>query len=237
MTILIFDTETAHLHGDIIQAAYMNIEISNGRAKCVSRSTVQNYMPDDDMDFEAMAIHNIIPSDLAFCPPHTMCRIPGMTDYIIGHNIDYDMDALKRSGQTCNNVKRICTLAIMRYLYPDLPSHKLGVLCYRFSDNLVATRSILKAAHNALADCHATLMLIEHIIKVQDIQNIEELYQLSEKARYPTHFYWGRKKGQKIADTDTDELLQILRYEKDPYLTLSIETVLKMRQTAPEKCS
>lgn len=227
-TAIIFDTETARLNGDIIQAAYINIQIDDGEIHNDGSYSLKSYHPTEAIDFDAMAVHNIIPDDLRGCYPSTECRIPKGINYIIGHAIDYDMDALFRAGQsTCAN--RICTLAIMRYLYPNLSSHKLGVLCYRFSENLSETRDILKNAHNALADCYATQLLVEHIVKQQEIKTFEELYQLSETARIPTHFYWGKFKGHKISSLDTDDLLWILTKERDYYVRTAVEIELDDR--------
>ncbi|WAU72984.1 MULTISPECIES: 3'-5' exonuclease [unclassified Acinetobacter] len=228
MSSIIFDTETNKLHGDIIQAAYINIQIDDGEVSNSGSFMLQNFKPNEAIDFEAMAVHNIIADDLKDCPSFTQCCIPKV-EYVIGHSIDYDMEALQRAGQFEPFMKRICTLAIMRYLYPQLKSHKLGVLCYQFSENLSETRELNKYSHNALTDCYLTQVIVENIVKTQAIKTIDELHQLSEKARYPTHFYWGKFKGRKISDIDSVDLIEILNKESDRYVLTAIEEELYIR--------
>lgn len=229
MNSIIFDTETNKLNGDIIQAAYINIQIDDGEVSNDGSYYLKNFSTSEKIDFEAMAVHNIIPEDLKDCPPSNQCRIPSTTEYVIGHGIDYDIDALQRAGQFDPFMKRICTLAIMRYLYPQLKSHKLGVLCYQFSENLNDTRELNKYSHNALSDCYLTQLIVEHIVKTQAINTIDELHQLSEKARYPTHFYWGKFKGKKISDVESIGLIEILNKESDRYVLTAIEEELYTR--------
>ena len=45
-----------------------------------------------------MAVHHIIESDIADKPSYETFRVPEC-DYIIGHNIDYDIQAIRLARQ------------------------------------------------------------------------------------------------------------------------------------------
>ena len=52
--------------------------------------------------------------ELVDCPPASNFRLPKDLQYLIGHNIDFDWQAV---GQP--DVKRICTLALARKVWPE----------------------------------------------------------------------------------------------------------------------
>ncbi|MDW2753129.1 3'-5' exonuclease, partial [Acinetobacter baumannii] len=61
-------------------------------------------------------------------------RLPEGVEFIVGHNIDYDIKALNKCGPAIK-AKTICTLALARDVWPDLTSHKLAVLYYFVMSN------------------------------------------------------------------------------------------------------
>jgi exodeoxyribonuclease X len=132
MTALIIDTETTDATDDreLIEAAYMPVTIEMREAVRSALHFKQRYKPLQPISFGAMATHHILPSDLDGMPPPS----------------DFDWETIGRP-----DVKRICTLAIARRLWPDT-SHTLSALMYQFSHDLEATRYELRGAHNAMAD-------------------------------------------------------------------------------------
>ena len=59
-----------------------------------------------------MAVHHIVDEDLVKCPPFTKFKMPkdnrdGDLEYLIGHNIDYDIAAVNRAGTTTTGIKTI----------------------------------------------------------------------------------------------------------------------------------
>lgn len=179
----------------------------------------------------AMATHNIIESDIAGLPPYDPESDFPSCDYIVGHNVDFDWKAL-----SCPNVKRICTLAISRYLWPDLDSHSLGAMMYTLMPQDEA-RSMVRGAHCASDDVKMTIVLLDEILiaaygpglgYLKAAGGIESLYQLSEKARIPTRFQFGKHKGELIADTPRSYREWMLKQgDVDPYLRRAIEGTMK----------
>lgn len=156
MTALIFDTETHKLHGDLIEAAFIGIDIlpTSGLIRTQTEYS-QRFKPSEPIHIGAMAVHHIIDEDLERCPDYTTFRFPENIDvqYLIGHNIDYDMDVLDRAGVPTQNIKRICTLAMARYIWPSLKTHTLNALAYYVvaTANKPSTTSAMRTMHWSIA--------------------------------------------------------------------------------------
>lgn len=160
-----------------------------------------NCKPDRPISFGAMAVTNIFNEDVAECESHTeLCAraMPKGEAYIIGHNVDFDIRVAANAGVDVSQYKAICTLAMVRNLYPDADSHTLGamscMLDYQYA------RENMKDAHGAAADVVMTARLLYMICKQQTIMSMDELYSFSEFARIPTHFPFGKHKGVAIID-------------------------------------
>lgn len=250
MTALIFDTETHKLHGEIIEAAWMDINFVpvNGNISQISNKAylisnydhlgMHRYKPSEPIDLAAMAVHNIIDEDLENCPPSSNFKFPAgaQVEYLVGHNIDYDINAVKRAGVDTSNIKSICTLAMARYLWPKLESHKLSVLAYYIHDRKEhkKARQLIKYAHGASVDVEITFLLLMAICQQRDIQTLEELYEFSEMARYPTHIFYGKYKGWAIKDMDDQDIHWLMGKTDDEYLRTSLENELLERSNINE---
>ncbi len=223
---LIFDTETHKLHGDIIEAAAMEVGFTQYSDYPIVPKTFEfskRYKPSEPISIAAMAIHHIVDEDLVKCPPFTKFRMPkDDIEYLIGHNIDYDIDAVNRAGCDTTKIKRICTLAMARYLWPHFESHSLTALSYQLSRDRKAARRSLKGAHSALNDCKTTYSLLLHIVRQKQIKSMEELYQFSEMTRMPTHIFNGAYKGYAISDLP-DQALDELIKKSDGFLLSSLQ--------------
>src|SRR5690625_4953576 len=124
MTALLFDTETIGTKdSEIIEAAWL--KLSDPVNLTVVDTFEQRYRPSKPIELGALATHHIYDEELVSCPPSDSFSLPADTRFLIGHNIDYDwMVAGKPS------VKRICTLALARYFYPEIDSHSQSALLY-----------------------------------------------------------------------------------------------------------
>ncbi len=239
MTALIFDTETHKLHGDIIEAAAMEAyfwELSGRKEFLPTMFEYQKrFKPSEPIGLGAMAVHHIVDEDLVKCPPFTKFQMPkDDVKYLIGHNIDYDIAAINRAGTETNGIKAICTLAMARYIWPTLEAHNLMALAYHISSDRKATRRGLRNSHSALTDCKTTFSLVARIIREKNITSLEELWEFSEKARYPTHIFYGKYKGWAIKDMDDIDLHWLLGKSTDHYLLVSIENELLARNNIDE---
>ncbi len=79
-------------------------------------------------------------------------------------------------------------------------------------------RELLKGAHRADADIILTANILMHIIYHLNIQDIEELYQVSEEARIPTTINFGKHKGTAIVNCQNYIQWLLRQDELDAYL-------------------
>lgn len=212
MSAYIFDTETTGLEDpEVIEAAWLKMASFDE----IESSFHQFYKPSKPIDCGALAVHNIIDEYLVDCDPSGNFSLPNDAEYIIGHNIDFDWK-VARSPE----VKRICTLALSRHLWPTLSSHSQSAVLYHLSDDRMATRELLKNAHDALCDVQNCHILLKKIIKkLGSVSSWEELHKMSEIARIPTVFTFGKHKGCKISEAPQDYKNWLKRQpDVDPYL-------------------
>lgn len=240
MTALIFDTETHKLHGDIIEAAAMEVKFFDYSTAHPIMPTMfefnKRYKPSEKISLAAMAVHHIVDEDLIKCPPFTRFKMPmDNVQYLIGHNIDYDIAAVNRAGTATSGIKAICTLAMARYLWPTLEAHNLTALAYFVSSDRKATRRGLRNAHSALNDCKITYSLLLKIVREKGFKTFEELYEFSEMARYPTHIFYGKYKGWAIKDMDDRDIHWLMGKTDDEYLRISLENEILSRNNIDEQ--
>ncbi|MEQ1369225.1 3'-5' exonuclease [Acinetobacter schindleri] len=239
MTALIFDTETHKLHGDIIEAAALEVRFYGNESNAILLPNMfdfkKRYKPSEPISPSAMAVHHIVDEDLEKCPSFTKFKMPkDNVQYLIGHNIDYDISAVNRAGTDTNGIKTICTLAMSRYIWPKFESHNLSALTYELSDDRKEARKRLKHSHSALNDCRTTLVLLIHICNEKKIRSMDELYEFSEMARYPTHIFYGKYKGWAIKDMDDKDIHWLMGKTDDEYLRTSLENELLERSNINE---
>ncbi|MGB9674935.1 MAG: putative quorum-sensing-regulated virulence factor, partial [Nanopusillaceae archaeon] len=205
--VLIFDTETTDLEDPVLIEA-SGIYITGNPLKDEQKDYfTERYNPGKPITIEAMSKHHIIDSDLINCKPYTDFKLDPNVKYLIGHNIDFDWKVIG-----CPDVKRIDTLAISRYLWPDLQVHTLVGLIYFINDDKKKARELVKNAHSSLADCWMVLDLLKVIIKLNKdkIKNWEDLYQFSEKCRIPNVMPFGKYKGELISEIPNDYKIWLL---------------------------
>lgn len=212
MTAIILDTETTDKNDpQVIEAAWLcMLDITT-----VSGSFEKRYRPSKPIAFGAMATHHILEEDLEECEPHTSYALPADVQYIIGHNIDFDWRA---SGSP--DVRRICTLAMARKLWPDAESHSLGAMSYMLSIDLKATRGLLRSAHSAMTDVKLCLYLLRRIDeKAGPFKDWESLWEFSEASRIPDKMTFGKHAGMAISQVPADYKRWLLgQPDVDPYL-------------------
>lgn len=218
MSAIIIDTETTGFREkEPIQIAWTHVpdlDLSPGERYH------QRYAPATPIELGALATHHILEEDLIGCEPYEgSFPAPDGTEYLIGHNIDFDCAAL-HIGQ---EYKRICTLALSRYLWPDLDSHSLGAMMY-FIDR-GAARDRLRNAHDAEADVELTRILLSHILDTLNadmyttVQTWQDVYFMSERARIPKKMPFGKYKGWAIERVPRDYVNWLARQpDTDPYL-------------------
>lgn len=197
---VIIDTETTGRKREtaqVIELAYAYASISLGGV-ILEGKHVSRHRPLCPIEYGALATHHILPHEVdqfrayapaVDCPP---------AEYFIGHNIDFDWTVLGKP-----NVRRICTLALARKLWPECDSHSLSALMYFLFPDQEATRQELKSAHSAAADILFTAKILSKILgALPDIATFEDLWVTSEDARVPRIMTFGKHKDKPVQHVD-----------------------------------
>ncbi len=213
---IIFDTEATGIkEAALIEAAWLELE--SIEPFTVTNPFVQRYNPGKQISLGALATHHIMDEELIDCPPASSFRLPDDVGYIIGHNVDFDWEVIGKP-----EIKRICTLALARKLWPDLDSHNQGALLYYLDRN--TAREQLRNAHSALTDVGICAVILDRICQQLGVKTAEDLYAESEKARIPTTMPFGKHKGLLLADLPSDYKQWLLgQGDIDPHLRNALE--------------
>lgn len=235
MTTYIFDTETTGLvEPHMTEAAYSIIDIINGKVVVLQEPRAKRFNPLKEISLGSMATSHICDEDVINETPHTEFHLPTSVEYLVGHNIDFDMQVLRNAGVT-HSPKLICTQAMSNYLLPTLESHKLVALLYYFHRDVA--REQAKNAHAAAVDIYFTQLVLGSLIDLANSQghaitDVASLYTFSQLARIPTHLSFGKHKGKAIADLATTSdgagyLKWLLGQDNiDPYLAEACQQAL-----------
>lgn len=158
---------------------------------------------DAKFSFGAMAANRITPSMLEGKP-----EFQGFSYYgklVVGHNIDFDQRVTSYMVE-----HQICTLALSRYLWPDLDSHsQSAVLLYIGSitrKGIDWAMDLLKNAHRAEDDVQNCARVLKFIIFTlsrspdhkHHVESWEALAALSLDCKVPRHMPFGKHKGLPI---------------------------------------
>jgi exodeoxyribonuclease X len=213
---IIFDTEATGIKEPVlIEAAWLELESIEPFS--INNPFVQRYNPGKPITLGALATHHILDEELIDGPPASSFSLSGDVKYLIGHNVDFDWEVIGKP-----EIKRICTLALARKLWPNLDSHNQGALLYYLDRN--TAREQLRNAHSALTDVGICAVILDHICQQLDIKTIEDLYAESEKARVPTTMPFGKHKGLPLGDLPIDYKQWLLgQGDIDPYLKKALE--------------
>lgn len=219
MTTIVFDTEWNRKENpEIIEAAWATVDSINN-VFGLSDLNVRRFAPADPIEPGAMAVHHILDEDLVGLPPSSSFKFPAGVEYMIGHNVDADW---KAAGMP--EVKRICTLALARALWPAIDTHNQSAVLYYLSDDRANTRLRLKDAHAAAADVENCVYILHHIVTALNVASWEDLWCESEKARVPVNMPFGKHKGEPIAKIPTSYKLWLLNQpDVDSYLVKALK--------------
>ncbi|UIP93980.1 3'-5' exonuclease [Acinetobacter johnsonii] len=223
MNALILDTETHDLNGYPIEIAYAPCSFEQGVLVINHGEVFDEYFScPEPIALGALATHHILETDIAEKPSFDTFKMPQGVQYLIGHNIDYDITAIQKC-QPDFTVKGICTLALCRMVWPELP-HTLSAMYYHVMDDLELARKHLRHAHNAKADIYFTGVILKTLVEQLGIKDMNSLFIMSETARIPKYITFGKHKGTAIKDLDSGYVSWLLKQpDLDPYLRKAIE--------------
>lgn len=225
MSALILDTETHDLNGYSIEIAYAPCSFEQGVLVINQGEVFDEYFScPEPIALGALATHHILETDIAEKPSFDTFKMPQDVQYLIGHNIDYDIKAIQKC-QPDFTVKGICTLALCRMVWPELP-HTLSAMYYHVMDDLELARKHLRHAHNAKADIYFTGVILKTLVEQLGIKDMNSLNIMSETARIPKYITFGKHKGTAIKELDPSYVTWLLRQDDlDPYLRKALVTL------------
>jgi len=208
--IVIADTETTGREPpEVIELAW--VQLTPGTWDLGTFQLREFFRPTQGSCFGALSTHHILDEELQANRPSVDAKLPKEVRYLIGHNVDYDWEALGKP-----DVRRICTLAIARSLYPSVDSHRLSAMMYYFSKDYSETRRRLKDAHSAMHDVQFTHLILQCMLtdareRGARVDTVEDLWAFSERCRVPTIMAFGKYKGKTIAELPRDYKMWCLR--------------------------
>lgn len=212
MQAILCDTETTGTREPIQVIEFAWREVTND-LRVTDKAYCRLFSHTQPIEWGALATHNILPQELAGLSPFTEEHIPPAS-YFIGHNIDYDWKAV---GQP--EVRRICTLALARALWPDMDSHKLGALLYKVCGVNEDTRDRLRQSYSAAGDVGNLALILPVLANAFGATTLDGLWRASEDARIPKIMTFGKYKDQPIGDVDRGWYNWYRRQsDTDPYL-------------------
>lgn len=174
-TYVVFDVETTGLsavYDSIIELAA--VKIQNGQ-KIDEFSSFAN--PHHKLSATTIELTGIEDKDVENAPEiedviRDFHEWIGEGSILVAHNASFDMGFLytsyKKFGLSDTVHPVVDTLELARFLYPDMKSHRLNVLCKKFGIDLTQH-------HRAIYDCRATGDLLLHLLK-DAMENHEIVY-------------------------------------------------------------
>jgi exodeoxyribonuclease X len=234
MRAAIADTETTGINEPaLVEVAYAPVT-HDGQHFQMGHIHLHRLNPGKPIELDATATHHIFDEDVRDCDAAADFKFPEV-EYIIGHNIDFDANALKLPA----TVKRICTLAMAKRQWPHLGRHTLTTCVYAVKGRTPETREALRQAHSAAADvAFCRDVLAELLIEACNpdgtpITTLEQLHAHSEYCRMPTHMTFGKYKGRAVGDVPYDYRSWYLRQNDpppDPWLVKAWELADEQRR-------
>lgn len=237
MSVYHIDTETTSREADreVIELAWIKLKTRQDLFGADTDEIVleteatfcQRFRPNRSITFGSIAVHHILPSELRDAPPSAEATLPVDAKFLIAHSADFDWEAIGKP-----NVKRICTCAMAKAIWPQADSHSQSALLYMLEGATPETRRMLKDAHSAAADVANNLVLLEHILAAKpEIRTWSALHAFSEEARVPTVMFMGRNKGAPIAQLESSEIEWYLSRDFiDSYQRQALEREMKSRR-------
>lgn len=201
MALIIFDTETTSLSGDIVELGSVIITQEGRRFHFNERCK-----PSEPISEGAFQTHGISDEDVEHCRPSSVVVNEWMQDLLglnedlvfCAHNAQFDLRILSQHVNLSKH-KQFCSLLLAKSRFPEAPNHKLSAL-YEWFDFPEPMK-----AHSALDDC---LMLDKVLGVLLGNSTIYDIV-LEQAPKMLDDVTFGKHKGKKFADLPSDYLIWI----------------------------
>ena len=216
---ILFDTETTGNQEEdkIIQVGAMIVD-GKGQIE-IFDELCSTTLP---IKVEAMAVHGITPNLLEgkgrFVETNfykTLQTLNTQENYLIAHNMPFDMDMLKKEGFE-PNMKIIDTLRVAKHLLKDSNSHALQYLryaleLYKLEEEEAKKHHITIKAHDAIGDVLVMKLLLSKLVLLtkeafKGINPMVKMVELTNTPIFIETFKFGKHKGRKIADICNEDM-------------------------------
>jgi len=172
---------------------------------------------DVPITIEAMEVHNITPEMIRDKPPFSALEftkklkaLNKKENYLIAHNIGFDLDMLKKEGFE-NNYRLIDTLRCAKHLLSDLPYYRLQYLRYSLGLYTIEAQEAKRLgvrikAHDAIGDVLVMKLLLSKLVALAKAQFKAEknpmliLEKLTQTPVRVKTFKFGKYKGREIEE-------------------------------------
>ena len=216
MNYAVIDTETTGLDGKVIQFA------ANNKDWVTSYSFWYN--PNIPIEYEASAVHGVSNSDLKNLDTVDVDYAKGIVidivngNYVIGHNIQFDIDAIERTfNLDLSDTKTICTMEMANYLkLKDVVGSVSNMaLYYYFLEKNGDDNELFGNAHNASFDIAVTEYIFLSMFKMMNVNSLDELYDKLNDfvplCMFPKH---SGKTWQEVVSKDSSYVVWLLDSDK-----------------------
>jgi exodeoxyribonuclease X len=209
--VLFLDTETTGADPDTAEICEVALMLTRyrgferiGETPLVFTSLVK---PSSPIPPEASAVHHISNLMVGSSPPVGELRtaieeLASGAAYVCAHNLPYDMAILRRQVPSAfgrfSAGHELDTLRLSRHVWPEIPSHALQALRYRFD----LDAGIEGAPHRALFDTELVRSLLESVIE-GNLTGCGDWTQLADFIRSPLEvlvFTFGKYRGSLVED-------------------------------------
>ncbi|NLP04455.1 3'-5' exonuclease [Candidatus Fermentibacteria bacterium] len=199
--------------------------------------------PSEPIPPEASAVHHITDSMVSEAPllgqiERKLSDLAGKADLVCAHNAPFDLPILRRLlpsvfGRFGEDVV-LDSLRLAKHVWPDIPSHALQVLRYRFD----LGQGIAGDAHRALFDAHLVRRLVELVIASArtGCSNWRELLEYTRSPLEIQTFGFGKYRGSLVEDViaqDADYVRWLLQQKWVPIEQPDLYYTL-LRKTGPQ---
>ena len=214
MNFVFLDTETTGLEScdEVIQLSY--VVVKDGKKTPVNKK----YKPSCRISYSAMAVHNITEEEVSGLEKLSMDSqelkwlesVNNSDTVVVGHNIDFDLEMLKRHGFECR-MQKVDTARCARHLLKDAEQYNLGVLFYQFGlykeiDELAKELGVdisSIGAHDALYDVMMVMLLARMLTK--EAGNFKKLIELTSVPVFVEVLPFGKYKGRKVLEVAKED--------------------------------
>lgn len=204
----------------ICEIGWCDVTLTDG-AIAIGTPEARFCHPGCSMPPEARAVHHISDADVANAPPPgDVLPVLGQPDYFVAHNAKFEQHFFPSASAPW-----ICTWKVALRLWPEAPSHSNQTLRYLLGLEL---GEAAMPPHRAGPDAYVTAHLLAKML-ADGRASIDDMARWSSGSPLMPRITFGKHRGAKFSEVDTDYLQWMLRQNFDEDLKANARHWLKSR--------